>query len=213
MRRRALFIDRDGTLVHARHYPSRREDLVLYDGVAEALRPFQVAGFRLVVVTNQSGIARGLFTEADLSAMHDHLASQLAAAEVTIDGFYHCPHHPDGVIPELAVACGCRKPEPGMILRASEDLGIDPTASWFIGDILADIEAGTRAGCRTVLVDLGTEPPPADPCQTPTAVARDTVHALAIIASAEGLGSEAGSSYVPDRWARPAQAIGDANAV
>lgn len=200
MTARALFLDRDGTLVHARHYPSRPEELVLYDGVTGALRRLQAAGFKLVIVTNQSGIARGLFTEDDLMVMHDHLAHELAAGGVRVDGFYHCPHHPDGIVEGLAVACDCRKPEPGMILRASSDLGIDTGASWFVGDILADVEAGNRAGCRTVLVDLGTEPLPAAAAQTPDAVARDTVHALAIIAAAEDLAPAVEDDYQPERW-------------
>jgi len=182
----ALFLDRDGTLVHPRHYPSRPEDLRLYDGLGPYLRCLQEAGFRLVVVTNQSGIARGYFTEADLRRMHEHLAAQLAqgthgVGRVRLDAIYHCPHHPDGVIPALAVRCTCRKPQPGMVLRAVADLGLDPRRSWFVGDILDDIEAGNRAGCRTILVDLGTEPPPERAVRRPDFVARDTVRALQII--------------------------------
>ena len=157
---RALFLDRDGTLVEPRHYPSRPEDLILSADVGPELRALQSAGFRVVVITNQSGIARGYFTEPDLHRMHDHLADQLTEFGVRIDAVYFCPHHPDGAIAELAVACECRKPEPGMLLRAANDLNLDLTRSWFVGDILDDVEAGNRAGCRTVLVDLGTEPPP-----------------------------------------------------
>src|SRR5437763_10975579 len=119
----ALFLDRDGTLVHPRHYPSRPEDLRLYDGLGPYLRCLQEACFRLVVATNPSGIARCYFTEADLRRMHEHLAAQLAqgthgVGRVRLDAIYHCPHHPDGVIPALAVRCTCRKPQPGMVLRA-----------------------------------------------------------------------------------------------
>jgi D-glycero-D-manno-heptose 1,7-bisphosphate phosphatase len=133
------------------------------------------------MVTNQSGIARGYFTEADLRQMHEHLAAQLAQMGVRLDAIYHCPHHPDGVIPELAVRCTCRKPQPGMVLQAAADLGLDPRHSWLVGDILDDVEAGNRAGCRTVLVDLGTEPPPERAVRRPDFVARDTLHALQII--------------------------------
>lgn len=185
--RRAIFLDRDGTLVHPRHYPSRPADLCLYDGIGPGLCRLQEAGFRLVVVTNQSGIARGYFSIDDLTAMHEHLARELARYGVRLDGIYHCPHHPDGIIPELAVCCDCRKPGPGMARRAAADLGLDPARSWFVGDILDDVEAGHRAGCRTVLVDLGTEPPPAHPLREPDYVARDTRHALDIIAQCEGL--------------------------
>src|SRR5918998_44557 len=99
----ALFLDRDGTLVHPRHYPSRPEDLLLYDDIASDLRSLQAAGFRLMVITNQAGIARGYFDEAALQRMHEYLSGELAHLGVRLDGIYHCPHHPDGVIAELAI--------------------------------------------------------------------------------------------------------------
>src|SRR5690606_37123453 len=133
---RAIFLDRDGTLVHPRHYPSRPEHLHLYDGMSPELRRLQAAGFRLVVVTNQSGIARGYFTEDDLRRMHDHLAASLGREGVRLDAIYYCPHHPEGTIPALARRCGCRKPAPGMLERAARDLGIDLPRSWLVGDIL-----------------------------------------------------------------------------
>lgn len=198
---RAIFLDRDGTLVHARHYPSRPEELILYDNIAGELVAFQEAGFRLVVITNQSGLARALFTTDDLRLMHAHLARELAARGVRLDGIYHCPHHPDGVVPELAIRCDCRKPAPGMLLRAASDLQLDLSRSWFIGDILDDCEAGNRAGCRTVLVDLGTEGSPASPIRRPTFVARDTRHALQLVRGIEGLGPAAWLHYRPQGWA------------
>lgn len=198
--RPAVFLDRDGTLVHPRHYPSRPADLRLYDGIGPRLRRVQAAGFRLVVVTNQSGIARGYFTEDDLARMHDHLAAELAREGVRLDGIYHCPHHPDGVIPALSVRCACRKPEPGLIRRAAANLALDLPRSWFIGDILDDVEAGNRAGCRTILVDLGTEARPAHPLRRPAYVARDTRHALDVVAQYEGLASGVELDYAPARW-------------
>lgn len=197
---RAVFLDRDGTLVHARHYPSRPEHLVLYDGIAEGLRDLQAAGFRLVVVTNQSGIARGYFTEADLDAMHRRLRAQLAASGVHLDAIYHCPHHVNGAVSALAIACDCRKPRPGMLRRAAVELSIDLDRSWLVGDILDDVEAGRRAGCRTILVDLGTEPPPAVPLRVPHYVAHDTRHALDIIRAREGLLAGAEFTYQPAGW-------------
>ena len=192
MKQKALLLDRDGTLVHPRRYPSRPEDLLLYDGICPELRDLQLAGFRLVVITNQAGIARGYFTEADLQQMHEYLERELALYSVHLDGIYYCPHHPDGVIPGLAVRCGCRKPQPGMVLRAAADLDLDLHASWFIGDILDDVEAGNRAGCRTVLVDLGTEKLPVEDrsnasLRCPTFIARDTLSALRIIKACEGI--------------------------
>ena len=200
MHGRAIFLDRDGTLVHPRHYPSRPADLRLYDGIGAGLRRLQAAGFELIVITNQSGVALGYFGEAELQAMHAHLARELADLDVRLDGVYFCPHHPQGAIAELAVVCDCRKPEPGLLLRAAAERGVDLQRSWFVGDILDDVEAGARAGCRTVLVDLGTEAPPLVPIRRPSFVARDTAHALAIVAAAEQLGVTASMAYVPPAW-------------
>ena len=198
----AVFIDRDGTLVEARHYPSTPEDLVLYDGISEELRSLQSAGFKLVLITNQSGIARGYFTESDLERMHDSLLAELRQAEVTIDAIYYCPHHVDGSVPELAVACECRKPEPGMLLRAASELDLDLTRSWFAGDILDDVEAGNRAGCRTVLVDLGTELLPDSDVRRPDHVAASAVEAMRLIRVVEGIAEqgEARLDYLPHSW-------------
>ena len=206
-KRQALFLDRDGTLVHPGRYPSRPEDLHLYEGIGPELRVLQEAGFRLVIITNQAGIARGYFTEADLRRMHAHLTSELAFLGVHLDGIYYCPHHIDGVIPELAIHCDCRKPQPGMLLQAAADLDIDLQNSWFVGDILDDIEAGNRAGCRTILVDLGTEQAPAQPLRHPNFVARDTLHALRIVAAIKQLGPSVDLSYRPSTWT-PAPEIG-----
>jgi D-glycero-D-manno-heptose 1,7-bisphosphate phosphatase len=200
MQERALFLDRDGTLVHPHHYPTRPEDLRLYDGVGHELRLLQQAGFRLVVITNQSGLARGYFDADALRAMHDHLTRELAELDVQLDRIYFCPHHPEGTIAELSIDCDCRKPRPGMLLRAAADLAIDLRRSWFVGDILDDVEAGNRAGCRTILVDLGSESPPGMPIRQPFAVARDTRHALAIIAAVEGIAASADLGYLPPAW-------------
>lgn len=200
MSERALFLDRDGTLVHPRHYPSQAEDLVLFDRIQPGLRGLQSAGFRLVMITNQSGIARGLFTEEDLALMHASLCRSLDGLGVHLDGIYYCPHHIEGTIPALSITCGCRKPRPGMLRQAAMDLDLDLSRSWFLGDILDDVEAGNRAGTRTVLVDLGTESPPASAIRQPTYVGRDTVHALAIVSAIEGLSGDAELSYRPPAW-------------
>jgi D-glycero-D-manno-heptose 1,7-bisphosphate phosphatase len=205
---RALFLDRDGTLVEPRHYPSRPEQLVLTTGIGPLLRAFQSSRWKLIVITNQSGIARGLFTAADLERMHDHLRQMLAAWGVRLDGIYACPHHVDGSIPHLAVPCRCRKPQPGMLFRAATEHGIDLSRSWMVGDILDDIEAGNSAGCRTVLVDLGTEQTPDRLARWPRMVARSTADALHKIAIAEDL-LPIGvpfSPVWPRRWA-PAAAV------
>lgn len=200
MRAPAIFLDRDGTLVYPRHYPSRPEELQLYQGIGPGLRRLQRAGFKLVVITNQSGIARGLFGVHELERMHRHLRAALAQQDVRLDGIYYCPHHPDGVLPALAVRCDCRKPRPGMLLRAADELELDLDRSWVVGDILDDIEAGKRAGCRGVLVDLGTEHLPATCRRRPDFVARDMRHALHIIAAEERLAPAADRTYLPPGW-------------
>lgn len=202
MKERALFLDRDGTLVWPRHFPSRPEQLILFDGIGPELGALQTAGFRLVVITNQSGLAHGYFTEAELDRMHEHLAGELARLGVQLDGVYYCPHHPEGTLPALAVDCACRKPQPGLLRRAAADMDLDLPRSWFLGDILDDVEAGNRAGCRTVLVDLGTESLPGQPQRTPHFVARDTVHALQLVRAIEGLGPPSDLGYLPPTWQR-----------
>lgn len=192
MKHRAVFLDRDGTLVHPRHYPSRPDDLHLYNNIGPGLRDIQRAGFLLVVITNQSGIARGYFTEAELQRMHEHLARELERLDVRLDAIYYCPHHPEGVIRELTMRCDCRKPQPGMLLKAAADLDLDLQHCWFIGDILDDVEAGNRAGCRTILVDLGTETIPEQRLRCPDFVSQDTPHALQIIKSIESYNKENG---------------------
>jgi D-glycero-D-manno-heptose 1,7-bisphosphate phosphatase len=196
----ALLIDRDGTLVLPRHYPRRAEELQLYAGLGRGLRRLQAQGWPLVVITNQSGVARGYLSELDLDVMHAHLASLLADLDVRLDAVYACPHHPEGVVERYSVECGCRKPAPGLLLRAAAELDLDLERSWFIGDILDDVEAGNSAGCRTVLVDLGTEGLPASAARTPTAVARSTRHALDIVAALSGLGVTTDLSYRPAAW-------------
>lgn len=200
MRRPGLFLDRDGTLIHPRHYPTRPEELVLYDGLGPELRTLREQGFRLVIITNQSGLARGLFTQANLDSMHSYLSEEMSRLGAPLDGVYHCPHHPEGSVPALAVECDCRKPMPGMLLQAADELDLDLSASWFVGDILDDIEAGNRAGCRTVLVDIGTESTPTSRIRTPDYVARSTRHALKLIQAVEGIGQAEDLEYTPPSW-------------
>jgi D-glycero-D-manno-heptose 1,7-bisphosphate phosphatase len=179
--RRAIFLDRDGTLTHPAHYPSRPSDLVLYDDVVPLLWQLQQRGILLVLVTNQSGIARGYFSEAEFRAAQASLEAQLSARGVRLDGVYHCPHHPDGRVPSLSVVCACRKPAPGMLWRAMRELGIDASRSWMIGDFASDVAAGWRAGCRTVWINRAgasaAEWP--DATRRPDLVAASTADALA----------------------------------
>lgn len=155
--RRAVFLDRDGTLVENVPYNVDPARVRLADGAARAIRAFRDAGFAVFVVSNQSGVARGMFGETDVEMLHHAIHRRLAEEGESIDQFYYCPHHPEGVVAQYALECDCRKPSPGMILRGAREHGIELGESWLIGDILDDIEAGRRAGCRTVLIDNGGE--------------------------------------------------------
>lgn len=184
MIRRAVFLDKDGTLIENVPYNVDPERIRLAAGAAEGLPRLQVAGYRLFVISNQSGVARGLFAEEALGAVRDRLQQLLAEIGVELDGFYYCPHHPEGVVPRYAVACECRKPAPGRILSAAREHGIALGQSWFIGDILDDVEAGHRAGCRTVLIDNGNETEwRRNPLRWPEHLAGDLAEAARLIAS------------------------------
>jgi len=152
-KRRAVFLDRDGTLNVDREYVGKTEDVELVPNAAEGARMLAAAGYVLVVVSNQSGIARGYFTEKQADAVDERLAQLLSSRGVAIAASYRCPHLPDAPLPQYAVDCDCRKPSPGLILRAASELSLDPNASWAIGDRARDIEAGAAAGCRTIAVD------------------------------------------------------------
>jgi D-glycero-D-manno-heptose 1,7-bisphosphate phosphatase len=149
----AIFLDRDGTLIEEVGYATRPEQIRILGGAARALARLADAGYKLVVVTNQSGIARGYLTEEDLNRFHQALDEQLELLGARIDAYYTCPHLPDpaqAARADLAVDCDCRKPRPGLILLAARDLDIDLASSWMIGDTWRDIEAGQAAGVRTV---------------------------------------------------------------
>lgn len=148
--RRAVFLDRDGVLIRDVVHLTSASQIEILPGVPESLRRLRDAGWLLVVVTNQSVVARGLVTEEQLGEIHRVLEGQLRARGAAVDAIYYCPHHPEGVVTTYRTVCDCRKPEPGMLLRATADLGIDLRASVMVGDAGSDIEAGRRAGCRTV---------------------------------------------------------------
>lgn len=153
---RAIFLDRDGTINVEKNYLWRSEDFEFLPGVPQALKSLQDAGFLLVIVTNQSGVARGYYSLSDVERLHHYVKQQLLGFDVTIAGIYVCPHHPDGVTNSpFSIKCPCRKGEPGMLLQAAEDLGIDLSQSYMIGDKASDIEAGHRAGCSSFLVASG----------------------------------------------------------
>ncbi len=150
--RKAVFLDRDGTLVHPAPYPSRPDQLRLFDGVGPALRRLRARGFLLIVVTNQSGVARGFFDRAVLDDLHAHLRWMLDREGVVLDAIYDCPHHPSVAMASGPDPCSCRKPRPGMLVQAAADFGLDLGRSWMVGDAVSDVEAGRNAGCFTVLL-------------------------------------------------------------
>jgi len=183
---RAVFLDRDGTIIEEMGYATRPEQIRILGGVARALARLTAAGYKLIVVTNQSGIARGLLTEDDLARFHAALDEQLDLLGVRLDAYYACPHHPDPVEApraDLAVDCDCRKPKPGLLRRAAADLDIDLESSWMVGDTWRDVQAGHAAGVRTIKLPADADhesPRPAD-VAPPTAAAADLEQAASLI--------------------------------
>lgn len=160
MENRVVFLDKDGTLIHDVPYNVDPAQIRLMSGVVEGLQALQHAGYHLIVITNQSGVARGYFPESALAAVERQLRTLLAACGVSLAGFYYCPHHPDGDVARVRAysrTCACRKPESGLLRRAARDHDLDLSRSWLVGDILNDVEAGRRVGCRTILIDNGGE--------------------------------------------------------
>ena len=163
--RKAVFLDRDDTIIADMVFSTDCAGLRPLPGALEALRRLQDAGYLLIVITNQSGVARGRFSEESLRGFHAHLLRRLEQGGVRLAGIYYCPHYAEGTAAEYAFACDCRKPKPGMLLRAARELGVDLKKSWMVGDRPADIGAGRAAGCRTIRVgnaDWGESDAPAD---------------------------------------------------
>lgn len=161
MSNRAAFLDRDGTIAKDVHYCRRIEDFEIFPGVDEAIRLLNENRFKVIIVTNQSGVARGYFTEEILAQIHRKMIQELSQHEAHLDAIYYCPHHPDE-------NCECRKPKPKLIIDAAKEFGISLEQSYVVGDMTMDIKAGKLAGCKTVLlnsdanftkVDTGEEPP------------------------------------------------------
>jgi D-glycero-D-manno-heptose 1,7-bisphosphate phosphatase len=153
MPNKAVFLDRDGTLVEDPGYINSPEQVKLLDGAAKALIELKAMGYKLVVATNQSGIARGIFTEKTLLEIHERLKQLLAENDAHLDNIYYCPYLPDGVIAKYRKDSDWRKPKPGMLLAAASEMDIDLTQSWMIGDDSKDVYAGKSAGCKTILID------------------------------------------------------------
>jgi D-glycero-D-manno-heptose 1,7-bisphosphate phosphatase len=148
----AVFLDRDGTLINDPGYLTEPDQVQILDGVAEALKEFQELGYKTVVVSNQSGVARGVLTVETLERIHDRLRELLAAQGAALDAIYYCPYHPEATVPEYRKDSDWCKPRPGMLLAAAGEMDLDLAQSWMIGDNDRDIEAGRRAGCKTIRI-------------------------------------------------------------
>jgi histidinol-phosphate phosphatase family protein len=148
MKNRAVFLDRDGTIARDVHYCRCPEDFELLPTVPEAIKLLNDSGFKVIVITNQSGIARGYFTEQMLALIHQKMKDELAKHGAKVDAIYYCPHHPDD-------GCDCRKPKTALFHRATQEMEIDFNLSYVIGDLPMDIEAGRALGCKTILVTTG----------------------------------------------------------
>jgi D-glycero-D-manno-heptose 1,7-bisphosphate phosphatase len=207
----AVFLDRDGTLIEEVGYPTRPEQIRILGGVARALGRLSAAGYKLVVVTNQSAIARGLMSEDDLHRFHQALDEQFDLLGARVDAYYACPHHPDASQaqrPDLAIDCDCRKPKPGLILRAAKDLDIDMARSWLVGDTWRDIAAAQAAGLRTVKLPTGDprDGPRPDDLAPPTAEAPGLDEAAGIILAAPEVAPQIATAPVPEAPATEPQA-------
>lgn len=150
-----LFLDRDGTINREVDFLRSPEELELIPGSAEAIYEANRSGWRVVVITNQSGIARGLLTEHDLDSVHDALRQRLAEKNASLDRIYYCPHHPDFGEPPYRTSCDCRKPATGMLARAANELDIDLSRSFVIGDRMIDVQTGNNGGVTSILVLTG----------------------------------------------------------
>jgi histidinol-phosphate phosphatase family protein len=192
MGRRAVFLDKDGTVVVNVAYNVDPARLTLTHRAGDGLRLLQNLGYELVVVSNQSGVARGYFAERGLATVQGRLAELLWAHGVRLTDSFYCPHHPDGSVATNAFACPCRKPEPGLLRTAAARHGIDLDRSWMVGDILDDVEAGRRAGCATILVNSGGETEwVVTPLRCPQYVVSDLWVAAQTIVSVDGISAQA----------------------
>ncbi|WP_295767106.1 HAD family hydrolase [uncultured Mucilaginibacter sp.] len=155
---KAIFLDKDGTLIPDIPYNVNPSLITISDDTIEGLQRLRDEGYLFVIISNQSGVARGLFAEAELNGVYSRLQELLQPFSLALSGFYYCPHEAVSEANSAFVtACTCRKPEPGLLIKAAGELKIDLTESWMIGDILNDVEAGNRAGCRTILINNGNE--------------------------------------------------------
>ena len=155
MKNKAVFLDRDGTINIEKGYLHKIEDFVLLPGAAEAVSEMNRLGYKVIVITNQSGIARGFYTEDDMQTLHSHMKDVLASKNAAVDAIYFCPHHPEAQVSRYRKDCGCRKPKAGLFIKAAEDFDIDFERSWAVGDRIRDILPAKQLGMKSALVLTG----------------------------------------------------------
>jgi D-glycero-D-manno-heptose 1,7-bisphosphate phosphatase len=160
MTNKAIFLDRDGTITNSGDHIYKIEDLVFLPRVIEGLKKLQETGYKFIIVTNQAGIAKGLFSENEYFAFRNELYKRLDEQGILIDAEYFCPHHINGVIGKYKFDCNCRKPKTGMLEQAAKDFDLNLAECWMIGDNPSDLLAGKKAGCRTIHVLTGEEKKP-----------------------------------------------------
>ena len=183
---RAVFLDRDGVLNELIYYPEHGivdspftpEQFRLLPGVSQAINEFHDMGFKVILVSNQPGIAKGHFSEETFSKVQQKMREELAKERAFLDGEYYCFHHSEAIVGRLRADCECRKPKPGLLLQAAKEMGINLSQSWMIGDGLTDVKAGEKAGVRTIL--LGRMK-----CELCRLMDEDNVHPSAIVSNLE----------------------------
>jgi D-glycero-D-manno-heptose 1,7-bisphosphate phosphatase len=154
--KKAIFLDRDGVINQdPPHYAHRIDQLALIDGSGQAIRALNDAGFTVIIITNQSGVAKGLYPEEDFHIFNNAMLELLAGHNASVDAIYYCPHHPEAKVEKYRVNCTCRKPKPGMLIEGGKRFDINFTSSFLVGDKWSDIEAGRSVGCKTILVRTG----------------------------------------------------------
>lgn len=154
MANKAFLLDRDGVIIKNKSYLSSADEVEILPGVYDAIKKINDANYRCIVVTNQSGIARGIITLEQLHKIHDRISVLLSKQGARIDAFYYCPHHPAGKVPDFSKKCECRKPDIGLILQAARDYDLDLSHSILVGDNETDMQAGQKAGCKSFLLNV-----------------------------------------------------------
>lgn len=155
MTMKTVFLDRDGTINVEKNYLYRKDEFEFIENAPQAIALLKRCGYRVIVVSNQAGVARGYYQESDVCVLHSYINDQLKEYDTCIDAFYFCPHHPDAGVGKYRVVCSCRKPGIGMFEQACKDFCVDRENSWMIGDNRGDIEAGKRFGLKTIMVRTG----------------------------------------------------------